>query len=87
MLNNTVPVWLFSALYDYEVNGVKSQKWGEEKEKLAQAILLRVKQVAKNQYWDASTTERILYVNQHDEANMYGISPKSLNNPHHREKV
>lgn len=79
MTKNTVPVWLFSSLYDQEVNGVKRQRWGLEKEELAQSIVNKIRQVAKNQYWEDSVLERVLYINRNDDINMYGITPlKSL---------
>lgn len=71
MLKNTLPVWLFSSLYNAEVNGLKGQRWGEEKELLGQRIIQKIEEVAKSQYWDKTVIERVLYINQHDDCNMY----------------
>ena len=69
-----VPSWLFFGLYyGMEKNG----KWNKDKEKLAKHILRTLSEHGKSRYWPSVVLEKVLYVNKNDDANPYGITPKS----------
>ena len=68
---NKIPIWLWASFYTTKPLTV-------EEEQMCYKIMDNLKKESEFYHWDPSIIEKVMYVNKHDDMNMYGGTPLKI---------